>query len=733
MGKPFFSDTSKELTDLEFERITGIAFPGLALIFALQSWFSEKDHQSWQYRYLLGLAIGVGISFFVRRTSKSNFAYLPLILYMNLIPLVLNSNSMSPWMSLGLLTFAVNSYLGAAFELKIGLPLMIVVTIVQVWMVGRNLPSFTDNRDMNLLHTYFSTTYTLGIGIAVYFIRTRYVIATKAVDDKIGDALTSIMGEMKRLSRINRQDYRNLKLHGTTLNTIIFFKNKGNLRKSKLELASHLRGEIQELAALTRESHGSIKNSLTLLFQNRTQNRVNINSLKVIGEFQVRRNHETAIEIVREILLNLEKHTNANTVSILVRINGDDSFLIRIIDDSTPMDTIEAIAGAESSLSLIRLLSLANATLRVSKNIATKGLTYEIVGTEDFARTNPEKVVLELRNAALNQFAIDVIKVGIFFALIDLIGYAFLSIEPKIFILIALTDALIFAYAFRFKDNKTLFRITSFIALLVFPIASINVTQYSQVSFFPTLFNLVLSASYMFALESQSNVFRWVPLSLFTLEAILIPHFLPMDSRDIFAGSTPAVPLITFFAISVIRIRKRVAEEDTQQIRQVFENQKNIREIDRWLDEEYAELILSLEKFVDLLETGDLTEKELNHELNLKIQYIRTLLICSEHIESELVRDLFRRLKARYQRGLESRISLNGENFFQFDQLFDFNKEFNELAKCVSDVPFDLNLVRTDKLNMEFKFSKLNATTKTELNKVIKKLDSKVHYLISVG
>ena len=231
MSKTITGDTSKELTDLEFERITGIAFPGLALIFGLQSWFSEKVHQSWQFKYLAGLAIGVGISFFIRKTSWSKIAYFPLILFMLFVPLALHSPSMDPWMSLGLLTFAVNAYLGAISELRIVLPQMIFVTIVQIWLVLQNLPSFTDNRDMNLLHTYFSTTYTLGIGVAVYLLRTRYVTATKAVDEKIDDTLTSIMSEMKRLSRINRQDYRNLKLHGTTLNTLIFFKNNGRILK----------------------------------------------------------------------------------------------------------------------------------------------------------------------------------------------------------------------------------------------------------------------------------------------------------------------------------------------------------------------------------------------------------------------------------------------------------------------------------------------------------------------
>jgi hypothetical protein len=733
VSKPVLGDTSKELTDIEFERITGIAFPGLALIFGLQSWFSEKQHQPWQYKYLIGLGVGVGISFVVRRTSWSKIAYFPLILFMLFVPLALNSPSMKPWMSLGLLTFAVSAYLSAVSDLKVVLPQMIFVTLIQFWLVRKNLPCFTDTRDMNLLHTYFSTTYTLGIGIAVYLIRTRYVLATKAVDDKIGDTLDTIMSEMKRLSRINRQDQRNLKLHGTTLNTLIFFKNNRKLLKSKRELSDHLRNEIKELASITRESHGSMKDAIKVILENRTRNRVVISSLKVIGEFHVRRTHETVLEIIREVLLNLEKHTNASSVGLVVRIKEDDSFNIKLTDDSQSTDTLEAIKRAESSLSLKRLLTLANATLQVSTNRGNKGLTYEINGTEDFSRTNPEKIVLELRNAALNQFAIDVIKVGIFFALVDLVGYVFLNIDPKIFILIAATDALIFAYAFRYKDSKLLFRISSVLPLLLFPLASINVTKYSQVAFFPTLFNLVLSASYMVALESRSAIFRWAPLTLFTLESIFIPHFLPSDSQDIFAGSTPAIPLITFFAISIIRIRKRVAEEDTQQIRQVFENQENIREIDKWLDEEYAELIKSLEEFVDLLEHGNLSETDLSHQLNLKIQYIRSLLICSEHIESELVRDLFRRLKARYQRGLETRISLNGENFFQFDDYFNFNEEFNELAKNVSDIPFDLNLIRTDKLSMEFKFPKLNPNRKSQLSKTIKKLDSKVNYLISVG
>jgi hypothetical protein len=727
------TDTSKELTDLEFERITGIAFPGLAIIFGAQSWFSEKNHQNWQIWYLLGLALGVSIYLILRQTTWSSVSYFPLIVFMLMAPVNLNSPTMSPWMSLGLLTFAISAYLSAIGDIRIVIPELIILTITQIWLIRKNLPAFTDNRDMSLLHTYFSTTYTFGIGIAIYLIRLRYVEGTRAADEKIESALSNIMVEMKRLARINRQDQRNLKLHGTTLNTLLFFKNKGNLLKSRFELANLLDHELSELSSLTSQSHRSLREDLELYLQNRTQNRVQIKNLKIRGAFKGRRTHETVLELVREVLLNLEKHTNATSTAIYIDISDDDSFEIRISEDSTSRDTDDSISKALGSQSLNRILSLVNASLSLTPNRNRSGLTYQFSGSSDVSRANPEKIVLNLRNAALNKFAIDIIKVGIIFALIDLCGYVFLDLRPLVFIMISLADALIFAYAFRFNTNRPLFFISNILTLLLLPLAALNVTNFSQVAFFPTLFNLILSSTFLVALESKSRVLRWVPLFLFTLEAIFIPYFLPNDSRDIFAGSTPAIPLITLFAIAVIRLRQKVAAQDTEQIRRVFDNQENVRRMEQWVDEEYRELVESLKDFSVTLKSGKFSEAQLQKSLSIQIQSIRSLLICSEHVESELVRNLYRRLKFRYQRGLDTRISLNGQNFFQFDDQFDFKREFDEIAKYVNDLPFELNLLLTDELTIELKIKKMNPPRKSKLNKTIKKFDSKVNYLISVG
>jgi hypothetical protein len=727
------SDTSKELTDIEFEKITAVGFPGIALIFALQSWFSERHFENWQALYILGLAIGILLSFPIRRTRLVKLAYYPITFYMLLAPLFIKSPTMTPWMSLGLLTFAISVYWSAIFSMRILVPQIVLLTTLQLWLVHKDLPSITDTRDMRLLHTYFSTIYVVGIAIALNLVRQRYVRATREIDEKIEVTLGQILSEMKRVSKVNRQDYRNLKLHGTTLNTLLFFRNQGKLKKNKADLSRLLKNEIAQLETLTKDTQIPMLEALQMVINNRSQSRVKVNSIKVSGEFKTRRTHEIIEEIVREMLLNLEKHTNASAVEITLNISHDERFKIELSDNSSFDDTEDSIQRAKRSASLSRLLSLVNATLIVRKRNRGLGLTYEVNGDPELSLTNPEKIVRDLRSAALTQFAIDIVKIGIFFGILDLIGYVFLNIKPLNFIAIATVTAIMFAYAFRFSNSNWLFYLTAILPLFLFPIAAYNVKSYSEVSYFPTLFNLVLSACFLVTLEMKGNILRWIPLVIFTNEAILIPNYLPDNSRDIFAGSTPAIPLITIFAIVVIRLRRKVAAEDLQQLRIVFEDKENILKMEKWLDEEYFDLLRDLGNFERILEQKNLTEGEIAHELNLRIQYIRSLLICSEHIESGLVRDLFKRLKNRYSRGLETRISLNGENFFQYDELIDFEKEFNEIAKHVQDLPFDLNLVRTDKLNMEFHFPELDRSREKKLKSVFKELNSKVNYLISVG
>jgi len=725
------ADTSKELTDIEFERITAVGFPGIALIFALQSWFSEPKTQPWQYTYVAGLLLGIITSLVIRRTKFSKLAYYPITFYMLLAPIFLHSPTMTPWMSLGLLTFAISVYWGAIFKMRYLVPQIALLTAIQLWLIYRNLPSFTDTRDMKLLYTYFSTIYIVGIAIPLNLVRERYRLATKSVDEEIETALSKILSEMKRISRVNRQDYRNLKLHGTTLNTLLFFQNQGKLKNNKSKIEKLLAKEISELELLSKDSQNDTKIELKKIFENRTQTRVKVGSLKISGEFKTRRTQEIFIEIIREMMLNLEKHNNSTVVKISISISANDSFKLVLSDNSSYENLGSEIEKARGSISLARLLDLVNASLSVKSGLG-KGLTYEVLGDPELTFTNPERLVRDLRSAALTQFAIDIVKIGIVLGIFNLLGYVFLNLKTLNFLLIASVTAIMFAYAFKYSNQKVLFALTASLPLVLFPIASINVTDYSGVSYFPTLFNLVLSACFMVTLELKGILLRWLPLLIFSIEMLWLPSVLPENSRDILAGSTPAIPLITLFAVVVLRLRKRVAEGDLFQLKTVFQDQQNVKQIENWIDEEYLELLQDLTKFSEILKDSNLSEKQIDHLLKVQIQRIRSLLICSEHIESELVRNIYSRLKSRYKRGLEARLSLNGENFFQLDEQFDFEKEFTQIAACIGEYSFDLTLLKTDRLAMDLAFKKLPKSNEIRLKRTLKNLESEVAYTFSV-
>jgi hypothetical protein len=161
--------------------------------------------------------------------------------------------------------------------------------------------------------------------------------------------------------------------------------------------------------------------------------------------------------------------------------------------------------------------------------------------------------------------------------------------------------------------------------MILFPILSPSVSVCRDTVYFPWLYNIVLANVFIVAFTVKNSYLRWLPLICLSIESVLIPRTFPIGCQGIFVGSLPGIPIIATFAIALILIKKRAVKEDLKLIKRVYEDRNIVKNIDIELEEEYQKILKSLENFRLLTQKDDKSNKELNQEVELEIQRIRTL------------------------------------------------------------------------------------------------------------
>jgi hypothetical protein len=236
-----------ELADLEFRRISLIAWPTIAILFSIQALTSESEIRDWQIYYIIGIALTVGFSILIQRISNLTHPFIPFALYMLLAPVVLGDLPASPWMSYGLLTVAASIYVATINPWPIAIACILALSALQIWTVNMGLASFTDQRDMQLLGGFFATVWMMGIGLLISYIRNQYLQVTSSIENQIDSLKESISKRLQGITKQNRDDSRNLKLHGTVLNTLIYARNNSEYLSDRSTIIATLEKEISEM------------------------------------------------------------------------------------------------------------------------------------------------------------------------------------------------------------------------------------------------------------------------------------------------------------------------------------------------------------------------------------------------------------------------------------------------------------------------------------------------------
>ena len=692
-----------ELAQIEFRRLSTVAWLSIALLSIGQALTAQTPIASWQIYYVAGVVVTVVVSILIQAFAAYESSYVPLMVYLLVAPIVLGTAPENAWTSYGVLTIFANLYIATIYRRNIAIALMLGVTIFQVWVIRLDLSSISDLADMRLLNTYFSSLWTMGTGVAFIIIRTRYLEASDKIEAEIVRLKERISARFQAISLQNRDDYRNLKLHGTILNTLIFAKNNPEFVRNRQNLVDSIDKELSDLQTKRTDLKEDLKETLEELLNRRTLKRIRVSKIEVSGRISDASIENNVLEIIREILLNLEKHTTVAEVQVLLHIGIDGDILLRISESAhfdVSSKNLEArISDALQSESLKRLLAITPSQLAINTTPDGFGLVYTVTNLEATDRAGDPREIYRLRNSNLIEFAENIGRATAIFGLLFLPGYFLLGIEQNILILLTLHALLVAYNVIKKSASKGWLSISTFFSLALPVVISQNFEGCSNISYLPWLLNIVMMNALIFATEIRNKYLRWVPIAIISIELFILPQSYPSDCQNIFLGSIPAIPLVIAFALVLGSLRKRLYKQDSEQITSAFVDESNVRKYEDALEYEYKAIISELEDFGQELRT--LSDSALSIRIENSIQKIRAFLVCSEQFESEIVRQLYIFVIARLRDGVPTRLNILGEFFYQLDQGAPINDLLTKLSRILGEIPCEISLVKLSMLTID--------------------------------
>ena len=695
--------TGGELAQIEFRRLSTVAWLSIAVLSAVQALTAQNPIASWQIYYVAGIVVTAIVSILIQAFAAYESSYLPLMLYLLIAPIVLGNTPEKAWMSFGVLTIFANLYIATIYRRNIAIALMLGVTIFQVWVINLDLSSISDLADMRLLNTYFSSLWTMGTGVAFFIIRSRYLDASNKIEDEIVRLKERISSRFQAISLQNRDDYRNLKLHGTILNTLIFAKNNPEFVSNRQSFVDSIKNELSELRINRRALQTDLHETLEDLLTRRTLKRIRVSRMEVSGRISDASLENNILEIIREILLNLEKHTSVAEVQIQLHISVDGDIQLRISESAHFEVFAKNLEVRKSealrSESLKRLLAITPSQLAITSTTDGFGLVYTVTNLEATDRAGDPREIYRLRNSNLIEFAENIGRATAIFGLLFLPGYFFLGIEQNILILLTFYSAIVAYNVIKRSASKGWLSISTFFSLALPIVISQNFEECANISYLPWLLNVVMMNALIFATEIRNRYLRWVPIVIISIELFVLPQSYPPGCQNIFLGSTPAIPLVITFALVLGSLRKRLYQQDADQISSAFVDEANVRKYEDALEHEYKAIISELEDFGQELLT--LSESAVSIRIENAIQKIRAFLVCSEQFESEIVRELYRFVIGRLRNGVPTRMNILGEFIYQLDQSAPINGLLTQLSSILAGIPCELSLIKLNKLVIE--------------------------------
>ena len=705
--KPVQPVEASRLPFVEWKKITFIALPAIALLSLLQAFSNQGSLEPWliwlAFGFLFFLILGVFLG--IRYKAKLNFA--PLTIFLLVSPVLVGDRASQPWISIGLVCMAAVIYFSVISNIYLAIFTSLVITLWQAYVASLNLSSVSDSRDINYFYTYFATTWMLAVGLGSILIRRRYQEVAEEVDGLVSDSLNETVGYLQKIQESNVSDSNNLRLHGTILNTLIYLKNTSFQKMQGAEIRKIILSDLKGLRSpSSKMSPANFGDQIRTSLEERALRRIRINLVETKIEISNQVTVRGVTEILREQVLNLEKHTDLEAVEISFSSNMESGIQVLTKVDAPKGISAEAaeelVAAFRRSISLEKLFGSYRASFSVWWDSASNQIIQEVfIPYLDF-KEELRTSIAEVRFTGLNDFAINYVRISIFSGFLALAGFAISGIPLVEWLLVAsLALGLLFATE-RPKSNLPLI-VTSLLSASVLPFIFRIPNTCEDVLILPWIWNLLLVNGFLVALRVRNLFLQSLPLFVLFVQSYFYPQSLPASCQDILDGSLPAIPLIAILAINVIRVRNREFDFDVQRVEESALEFSTYGEINQDILQQYEKLISELESFA-LTQDFDLPEGELNRIFELQIQKIRAYLVSIEKYDSALIRAIYAYVSNRLSMGLPTRLSLLGEFNSQLDSSIDIARLLDAIEELIAQQTVEIILAATEQLEVSIIF-----------------------------
>ena len=694
-----------EIAEIEWRRVTSIAWPTLSVVFGSQALFSESSIQIWQILYITGLILTGLLSWTLLKYTTWNFSNTPIVIYLLVSPLILGNQPDKPWMSIGLAAFGAVIYYGTIERVPLALTVVLLITAFQTYVAHQNLSSITDKLDISYFYSYFSILWIGIMGIASVFIRRKYLEVAGSIQETVDHEIDSAFSRLKALKQINEKDSRNLRLHGTVLNTLIYIRNLIEQKLPADEAIATLATEVRNLTAETvATDKSSFMGKVERMISSRALKRIDVSVSPFDGDVDSAPVEESCLEIVRELILNCEKHTKATTAALTFSRRTQYEIQITFIENSlstlTATEKESHLQKTNDSVTLQKLLTACGATMEISFTKGQRFRKVEVKIPYIDLESELNSTLEKSRIAGLNDFSLNYVRASTLVGILSLPGYLLAGLKPLALLLTTLT-VLGFYLVLQFPRSRPLLSVLLLSSLLIIPSLSYNVNACSELGAIPWLFNHILTVGFFASIYFKNRFLKWLPLLILSAECFYFPLAYPAQCRNILLGSIPGIPLIIVLALSVLSIRKREVKFDEGESLELARLAREFTSADEYREKAYTFLVEDLSRFTDSLvkEPG----KELAvEEIFLQIQKIQTFLICTEHFDSELIRAIFELFREKQMKNIPGRLSLLGDNFAVSDQVRSMRRIVKRIDSIKADGPASLTIVNVNSLEFHF-------------------------------
>jgi hypothetical protein len=704
------------LLDFEFRKAIAWGWSILGVFSIISALTSQPNIQGWQIYYSASVLASMFLAYILDYKFQSAIVYTPILLVQWFSPFFLTDRSQNSWISIGLLAVATIVSLSNISNPKISISLSILAIILQQFIASQDLPSITDSTDLLLLNGYFGVTWCLLITFGLFYIRRGYIRYHDGIEEQLNLVYENQLMRSKNALAINIKDYRNLQLHGTVLNTLIYARDNMNLSDSKTRV---------DLASLIEKDVAILRNESTPAdsLENRIRHAVNeIGNRKIdfwlepIKEFFIEENIKLQIlEILREKILNLKKHTRAENCEISIgiepiKVSGfafvrptQYHLVIEVKDDALKFDSLNQSdhrVKALSSKSLNRILEplLARQRIIIDEKRTNHLIEIPLINFQP----NAAQKLFDLRNKTQEFVAKSYVLLSMLYGAICLPALIRVNVPTEIFLLCSVVVVGSLISVFTPKFNITITLINALLSLFPILLAVQGDVVCKNLDYLPWIFNGLIGPIFFAVLTIPIRVIRWIPVALFLIESIIATNLLPTSCRGLLSGSIPGILVLSFLAVLVLRIRQRSYKKDQIVINKFQSESYSFAETRMRLDLERDEIVESLAKYAASIPLSTRNSEDLIKQLNFYILEIRALLVSAEYFDNKLVQAVYYLVKGRLRQDRYSELHIITDKFAEFESENSYTELEKALKFQLKNEPLRISIVTSDKTEIRY-------------------------------